>query len=144
MKDKWVSQLDWIFASKDMFKYIEACYTVVDGNLPTNHAPVCCHLELSEYKVPMMRVLERARALGCYSASGLEFAPKKRSIQLRKVNETVFRERLLPPARIMESANDVDAVCSGLADEIYDTALSSMLRQKESAKESERREYKGR
>ncbi len=130
MKEKWVSQLDWIFPSKGMFKYIEACHNVEDANLPTNHARVC-HLELSEYKIPMMRVLERAREL-------------LRSIQLWKVNETVFRERRLPPARIMVSDNDVDAVCSGLADQFYDSALSSMLRQKDRAKETERRANEGR
>ncbi len=45
MKDKWVSQLDWIFASKFMFEYIEACYSVVYGNFPLI-MPLCAVTEI--------------------------------------------------------------------------------------------------
>ena len=42
-------------------KNLEACYTAVDGNLPTNHGPVCClntRYDLSTGKSKCIRLLQ--------------------------------------------------------------------------------------
>ena len=78
MKDRWVSELDHCFVTKNLLESVEELHINQDVSLPSNHAPVTVKFNTKHWKVLNQTTLNflnsRAKLLADYTPERESFS----------------------------------------------------------------------
>ena len=128
-KDRWISQLDWAVASKDLLCDVLSFKILQSQSLPTNHAALALHLRSS--RLSAAALLDRATQLGSSVQGNDESGTKP--VRIQNVDKSKFIREMPNPDDLWSLSQEPDILCNAVSDLLYNTAKSCKVKYRSSS-----------